>query len=396
MAIIGTLPYTILAGQLISAAPVMGDYNYIQAQVNANAAPLNAPSITGPVIITGSLSVLTGPVSLAGGLTASGTISLTAGSIESNVVTPFEYRNRLINGDMRLDQRNEGATQTIVAAAAGAYTVDRWYATCTGANVTGARVAGSAPDQFVYQFTGAASVTGIAFGQRIEATNIYDLSSSTVAFQVKLANSLLTTVNWAAYYPTATDNYAGRTLITSGSFTVTSTLTRYTATVALPSNVTAGLSIEFSVGAQISGTWQIGDVSLEAGSNATPFGRLSIGQTLSMAQRFYEKSFAQGTAPAQNISVAPYNFSQNVAAGSPHRGQQITFKIPKRVAPSTTTTYNPGAANSSARNLQRSNDAAISNGSADVNGYSFTISASTGSIAGDQNQLHWSVDSEIY
>jgi hypothetical protein len=37
MAIIGTLPYSIAAGQLISAAPVMGNYNYIVSQVNANA-----------------------------------------------------------------------------------------------------------------------------------------------------------------------------------------------------------------------------------------------------------------------------------------------------------------------------------------------------------------------
>ena len=37
MPIIGTLPYSIAAGQLISAAPVMGNYNFIASQVNANA-----------------------------------------------------------------------------------------------------------------------------------------------------------------------------------------------------------------------------------------------------------------------------------------------------------------------------------------------------------------------
>ena len=57
MAIIGTLPYTITSGQLVSAAPVMGDYNYIVTQVNANAAPLNSPSFPGTVSITGALTI---------------------------------------------------------------------------------------------------------------------------------------------------------------------------------------------------------------------------------------------------------------------------------------------------------------------------------------------------
>ena len=50
------------------------------------------------------------------------------------------FKNRIINGGMKIDQRNAGASQTITAAAALAYTVDRWYAYCTGANVTGQRV----------------------------------------------------------------------------------------------------------------------------------------------------------------------------------------------------------------------------------------------------------------
>ena len=49
-------------------------------------------------------------------------------------------RNRIINGNMAIDQRNSGASQTFTAAAALAYSVDRWYGYCTGANVTGQRV----------------------------------------------------------------------------------------------------------------------------------------------------------------------------------------------------------------------------------------------------------------
>ena len=80
-------------------------------------------------------------------------------------------KNKIINGGMAVDQRNAGAAQTFTAAAALAYSVDRWYGYSTGANVTGQRVAGSNNTQYRYRFTGAASTTAIGFGQRIEAVN---------------------------------------------------------------------------------------------------------------------------------------------------------------------------------------------------------------------------------
>ena len=64
-----------------------------------------------------------------------------------NTRSALGFRNRIINGDMRIDQRNAGASQTFTAAAALAYSVDRFYGYCTGANVTGARVAGTAPNE---------------------------------------------------------------------------------------------------------------------------------------------------------------------------------------------------------------------------------------------------------
>jgi len=74
------------------------------------------------------------------------------------------FRNVFINGGFSVDQRNSGASQTITAGAALAYTVDRWYAYCTGANITGARVAGTAPSQYYYRFTGATSNTAVGVG----------------------------------------------------------------------------------------------------------------------------------------------------------------------------------------------------------------------------------------
>jgi hypothetical protein len=208
-----------------------------------------------------------------------------------NVVGPF--RNRLINGAMAIDQRNVGASQTFTAAAALAYSVDRWYGYCTGANVTGQRVAGATAGQYRYRFTGAASVTAIGFGQRIEQLNSADLADSTATLSVDLANSVLTTVTWTAYYATTADTFGTlasptRTQIATGTFTVTSTVTRYSTNISIPAAATTGIEIVFTVGAQTSGTWTIGDVQLERGSVATPIERRSYGQELALCQRYYE------------------------------------------------------------------------------------------------------------
>ena len=203
-------------------------------------------------------------------------------------------RNRVLNGGVAIDQRNAGASQTFTAAAALAYSVDRWYGYCTGANVTGQRVQGATVGQFYYRFTGAASVTAIGFGQRIEQLNSADLAGTTATLSVDLANSVLTSVTWTAYYATTADAFGTlasptRTLIATGSFTVNSTVTRYNANISVPAAATTGIEIVFTVGAQTSGTWTIGNVQLEAGTVATPFERRSYGQEFSLCQRYYQQ-----------------------------------------------------------------------------------------------------------
>jgi len=200
-------------------------------------------------------------------------------------------RNRLINGGMAIDQRNVGNAQTITAGAALAYTVDRWYAYCTGANVTGQRVQGATAGRFRYQFTGAASVTAIGFGQRIEQLNSADLAGTTATLSVDLANSLLTSVTWTAYYAATTDTFGTlasptRTQIATGTFTVNSTVTRYSTQIAIPIAAVTGIEIVFTVGAQTSGTWIIGNVQLEPGSVATLFESRLHGTELALCQRY--------------------------------------------------------------------------------------------------------------
>jgi hypothetical protein len=225
--------------------------------------------------------------------------------------------NRIINGAMAIDQRNAGASQTITAGAALAYTADRWYAYSTGANVTGQRITGSANNQFAYRFTGAASVTAIGFGQRIEAANSIDLAGSTVTLGVDLANSVLTSVTWTVYYATTSDTFGTlasptRTQISTGTFTVNSTLSRYNTQIFIPSAATTGIEIVFSVGAQTSGTWTIDNVQLEAGPLATPFERRLVGSELNLCYRYFV-NLNGGTNTYQQLGFGTFYSSTNGA-----------------------------------------------------------------------------------
>ena len=237
-------------------------------------------------------------------------------------------RNRIINGDISTDQRNAGAAQTFTAAAALAYSVDRWYGYCTGANVTGQQVQGATAGQFRYRFTGASSVTAIGFGQRIEQLNSADLAGTTATLSVDLANSLLTTVTWTAFYATTANTFGTlasptRTQIATGSFTVTSTVTRYFTQISVPAAATTGIEIVFTVGAQTSGTWTIGNVQLEPGSTATPFERRSYGQELALCQRYFWKT-----------TGAEYLTYTNATAGF---RMPILFPVAMRTSPTITT-----------------------------------------------------------
>lgn len=275
------------------------------------------------------------------------------------------YKNRIINGGMQIDQRNAFAAQTIVAGAALAYTADRWYSYCTGANVTGQVVAGSLQSPKRYRFTGAASVTGIRLGQRIEAVNSYDLNNGNATISVDLANSLLTTVTWTLNRATTTDDTFGSiatptvTQIATGTFTVTSALTRYNIAVAIPAAGTTGLELVLSVGAQTSGTWTIGDVQLEKGSVATSFDYSDYGRGLIMCQRYYEKSYPVGVVPG-TASDGPTDGGVFYAVDTASAIGNTAFKAEKRATP-TVVVYDALGATGTARNNNTSSNGNVVN-----------------------------------
>ena len=219
----------------------------------------------------------------------------------------FGFRNRIINGGDDVDQRNSFASQTVTTS--GAYTDDRFYAFTTGASATGQNVAGTVGiSRRQYQFTGAASVAGITRCQRIETDNSIDLAGSTATFSAYLSDSLLTSVTWSVSSATSADSFGTLTsptvtTISSGAFTVSSTLARYSATVSVPTAAVTGLQVCLSVGSQTSGTWVIANEQFEAGSAATAFERRPIGVELALCQRYYQQVIG---ASSGTLSVIGY------------------------------------------------------------------------------------------
>jgi len=240
----------------------------------------------------------------------------------------FAFKNRLINGAMQIAQRGTSATVTagtgVPTISTGYPCVDRWFVYSTGANITAAQVAGSGNIKNNLQITGAGSVTAVGVGQRIEQLNSYDLAGQTCNLSVNMSNSLLTTVTWTASYATTADTFGTigtptKTQIATGTFTVSSTLTQYTTNISIPSAATTGIEILFTVGAQTSGTWVIGNAQLEVGTVATNYDFRPYGFEFSLCQRYYESG-----------GVSQRN--GNRGAGT-YQTQDCYYKVTKRATP---------------------------------------------------------------
>jgi hypothetical protein len=217
-----------------------------------------------------------------------------------DVPQSYGFRNRIINGDMRIDQRNNGASQTVTTA--GAYTVDRFFVQPTGASVTTQRVTGSGQYQNALRITGAASVTQCFVQQKIEALNSSDLAGQTVTVTIRASSSTLTSLTCYVERATAgTDNWATFATDKMQSITITSTPTDYTFQATLSASATNGIRFIFATGAFTSGNLDITGVQLEAGTTATPFERVEFGESLRRCQRYYYRKTA-GSA-TEDIAV---------------------------------------------------------------------------------------------
>ena len=327
----GTIP-TLTAGTTTSTAANITN-GTIQT-LTSSTATITGGTFSGSVNSTsgtiGTLNTTTGTISnlsttLAGDFTISqgtgtiGTGTITAAKLANPQYTGF--RNRIINGDMRIDQRNAGASTTL--SVGNTYSVDRWLIGVSGASVTGQRVSGSGSFKNALRITGGASNTGVFISQRIEAQNSYDLISSSVAVKCRLSASAITSVTWTAYYANSEDTFSSVTQIATGTISgISSTAGDYTFTFNAGANAGNGLQITFTLGTMTSGTFDITGVQLEAGSTATDFERRPYGTELALCQRYYQVG---GNGASGN--------SSNMAATSWTCEAGLTFPVEMRATP---------------------------------------------------------------
>ena len=269
------------------------------------------------------------------------------------------FKNRIINGDMQIDQRNNGAAVTFPSGGLNVFTLDRWCGfkqLATGGSFTIAR-SSVAPAGFtnsaLVTITSAATDTGTsvnAIAQFIEGLNISDLGwgtanaqTVTVSFWVRssLTGTFSCSVNNDGYNYSYVANYTISAANTWEQKTIT--IPGPTAGTWLNTNG-AGLRLWFDLGtgtgrngtantwvaseiyrtagsvqllANNGATWQVTGVQLERGTTATSFDVLDYGTELAMCQRYcvayggsnlYENvgyGFAYNTGTVDVITALP-------------------------------------------------------------------------------------------
>ena len=321
----------------------------------------------------GSTSVPVLAINAKGQVTSTGTAAITSG------LTGF--RNRIINGDMRIDQRNAGASQSYTSAPARTYSVDRFTIFYpSNSKFTTQQNAGSVtPPSGFSKYLGITSSSSYSvlssdyfvLGQPIEGQNIADFGwgtasavSVTLSFWVR--SSLTGTFGGSINNADVSRSYPFTFTISSSN-----TWERKTITISGDTNGTwltndgVGLFlwIGLGVGSTYSGTagsWAGADyrsatgavslvgtsgatlyitgVQLEAGSTATDFECRPIGTELALCQRYYETNYSNGIATGSTSNTSTYDFIGGSSTGG-NILQTIQFKVSKRASP-TVTGYN--------------------------------------------------------
>jgi hypothetical protein len=240
-------------------------------------------------------------------------------------------RNRLINGNMAVDQRAT-ATTAVTLSTLNQYTVDRWACSASGtpANLTAQRVS-TGLSSFPYALRilrSSGTYTGVAAAaQVVETINCQDLAGQTVVFSfyARGGSSFANTIYMQGITGSGTDQgvngatsggwttWAGPVIL--GATSLTTTLTRYSGTLAVPAG-TNEIAIYIAVN-WTSGTGSANDyvditgVQLEVGSAATPYERQIYSDQLAQCQRYY---FRQTSAASDAFGVG-FNNTTTTAFG---------------------------------------------------------------------------------
>jgi hypothetical protein len=247
-------------------------------------------------------------------------------SLQAAAASPYVLKNRIINGDMRIDQRNAGASVTLTSSAP--YTVDRWLGLEDTDGGMTAQQDSSAPTGFnnSLKFTTTSADSSLSAAQtcrmqqHIEGFNIADLgwgtaNAKTVTLSFWVRSSLTGTFagglrNYDAnrgypfnYTISAANTWEYKTITIAGDTTGTWNTTN-SGGIAVIFDLGSGSNYQSTVNTWGAGnyfstsgatsvigtngaTWYLTGAQLEVGTSATPFERRLYGQELANCQRYY-------------------------------------------------------------------------------------------------------------
>jgi hypothetical protein len=277
------------------------------------------------------------------------------------------FRNRLINSDMRIDQRNAGAAVTLTGIDSE-FPVDRFkFTSNTTASLALQQVA-DAPQGFVNSIRAtvntadASPAVGVWMEQPIEGLNVSDLGwgtanaqAVTISFWVKstltgtfgasLQNSARNRSYPFTYAISAANTWEQKTVTvagdTSGTWLTTNGVGIYVISdLGLTGSLRGtagswaaadyrGVTSAVSVIGTLNATWQITGVQLEAGSVATPFERRPYGTELALCQRYFFRWANDSGVPVYDLGLQAYSSSAAF-------GKLFDFPVVMRSAPTAT------------------------------------------------------------
>jgi hypothetical protein len=323
------------------------------------------------------------------------------------------FKNRLINGDMQIDQRNVGTAVTFPSGGANLYTLDRWYGfkqISTGGSFTIQR-SSVAPVGFINSalvtITSAVTDTGNgvnALTQFIEGLNVVDLRWGTANAQTVTLSFWVRSSVTGTYSCSLNNDGYDYSYVANYTINAANTWEQKSVTIPGPTAGTwlttngAGIRVWFDLGtgtgrngtanswvasqiyrtsgsvqllANNGATFYITGVQLERGQTATSFDVLPFTTELALCQRYYEKSYDVNIFPPSN-GVAGYTISPT---GTNSVGNAVVFngpsyKVNKRISNPTITIYGYSGNAGRVSNASTGTDFAANSGTLNSNGES--------------------------
>jgi hypothetical protein len=287
--------------------------------------------------------------------------TLADGAVLNSIASSVNFRNRIINGDMRIDQRNAGASVTTSVLQGLTYTLDRWAYYNDVVSKRTIQQVSTAPAGFNNSLKVTVIATDVTGPQqfinhRIEGFNAADLGwgtadaqAATLSFWVRssvtgqmggsIQNSATNRSYPFAYTINTADTWEYKTVAitgdTSGTWLATNGIGlslifengpgyQKAAAGAWTAQNSTSSTGSVNLCATNGATWYITGVQLEAGSVATPFERRPYGTELALCQRYFET--ITGGAQQESLTVG----SHSVLYG------KIPFQVMKRANPTIT------------------------------------------------------------